>query len=67
MKKNKEDTLLKKWMLLIIRSAFLPIQMLPVMFCSSIAQAPLNVAALTASSGNIFIPIHASEMIKFIL
>src|SRR5688572_3543065 len=50
-----------------IRFAFLPTVMLPTSFWTSIAQAPLTVAALIASSGNIFICMQLIATTRFIL
>lgn len=45
--------------------AFFPIEMLPYSLEAFMANAPLMVAALIASSGLIFILIHARLTIKF--
>ena len=50
----------------IIRFAFLPIVMLPTSSDKPIANAPLIVAALIASSGDIPIFVQARETTKFI-
>ena len=49
-----------------MRFAFLPMVMLPTSFCKSIANAPLIVEALMASSGSIRIPIQLIAVTKFI-
>src|SRR4051794_32556816 len=49
-----------------MRFAFFPVAMLPAMVATSIAWAPLIVAALIASSGNNFMAMQAMEMTRFI-